>query len=329
MAGDGPGTVMGRCYDRGRMARTILLALLAVVLAFGGAGLVSQLTHPPGDSRRAELTWTGDQAVAGSLAEVSARLVDVESLVDALADDAKAALIAVSAGDDSGLAAALARGAQRAATIDATLAQLRTTVDGLPGGNPADATSYSSTTLARRATLEAALDAVGTLSGEWARVTARSTDAASLTTAIRNHNTTLASAAASGVKAQYPTAIQLCQQSLAILAQISGMRDEFVQPNQATVLDDWIARQLRYDKALLALYQALKASGGVRNPTVDAAYREETLALAQLPSDNREIIVIIGQVAQGGLDDAVLAIEYARGQIDAAVAQAVGSPAPS
>ncbi|HYL40709.1 MAG TPA: hypothetical protein VET90_05310 [Candidatus Binatus sp.] len=310
------------------MVRTILLAAVAVALAFGEAGLVGQLTHPPGDARRQELTWAADQSLGGNLDSISNQLVAVETSMDALAGDAKDALVAVGSGDATGLQAALARGAQRAASIDGTVAQLRATLDGLPGSKPADATVYSNAMLARRVGIQTALAAVGTLSGEWSRVTARSSDASALTVAIRSHNSTLASAANAGVKAQYPEAIQLCNQALGILQQISRLRSEAVQSDQATVLDDWIGRHVAYDKALLALYEALRASGGVRNNDVDAAYRAQAIALAQLPADNREVIVIIAQVAEGGLNDAVLAIEYARGEIDAAVS-AIESPAPS
>jgi hypothetical protein len=310
------------------MVRSILWAALAVALAFGGAGLVGQLSHPPGDTRRAELTWTADQTLGDRLADVSVQLQQVGSLVDALDADAKAALIAASSVDADGLRTVLDRGAARASTIDASVAQLRASLAALPGLEPADATRYSNATLLLRASLSTALDPVGTLSDEWARVAARSTDATSLILAIRSHDTTLASAAASGVKAQYVQAIDLCNTSLAFIDQITQMRKDFVQPDQATILDDWITRHVRYDKALLALYQALEASGGVRNVDVDAAYREQVAALAQLPSDNREIVVIISQVAQGGLNEAVLAIEFARGQIEAAISEALPSPAP-
>jgi len=289
---------------------------------------VAQLSHPPGDERRAELTWVADQSLGVSLDSITKQLEDVGTQVDSLSADAKDALIAVSSGDGDGLTEALDRGAARASAIDATVAQLRVTLGGLPGASPDDATVYATEVIARRAALDAAVAAVGTLSGQWSSVTARSTDAATLTSAIRTHDATLASAAAAGVKAQYAQAIGLCNKALTVMAEISSMRNEFVQPDQATVLDDWIARHLRLDNALLVLYQALKASGGVRNPTVDAAYREENAALAALPSDNREVVVIISQVAQAGLNDAVVAIEFARGQIDAAIQEAVPSPSP-
>jgi hypothetical protein len=311
------------------MLRWFLWLALAVVLALGGAGLVGQLTHPPGDASRGELTWTSDQALGSRLSTISGGLQDIGSLVDALDDDAKAALVAVSSGDADGLQAALDRGAERAKTIDTTAAALRASYAELPGGDPADVTRYSGATLSLRSALGAALEAVGSLSDEWGRVAARTTDAASLTEAIRGHDNTLVDAATAGVKAQYAQAISKCDEALALMNQITIMRNDYVQPGQTTVLDDWIARHLRYDEALLALYDALKASDGKRNATVDAAYKEEEAALADLPADNREIVVIIAQVSQGGLNDAVLAIEFARGQIDAAIEAALPTPGPS
>jgi hypothetical protein len=316
---------MSIARDRRRLAGPVGWTLLAAVLALGGAGLVAQLSHPPGDDRRAELTWAADRTLAAGLDDIAAQLDDVGARVDALADDAKAALVAVSAGDATALKAALDRGAGRAAGIDAAVARLRGELAALPGDGPDAATEYSNAVLVRRAALGTALDAVGTLSDAWARVTARSSDAAALTAAIRNHDATIASAAAAGVAARYADAIGLCSQAIELLDRIAQLRASFVQAGDVTVLDDWLARQRRHDGALLALYRALKASGGVRNPVVDAAYREEQSALAELPPDNRAIIVIIAGVAQGGLNQAVVAIEDASGRLD----QAISAAAPS
>ena len=159
----------------------------------------------------------------------------------------------------------------------------------------------------------------------WTSVTAKARDAATLTLAIRNHDAAVAAAAALGVNAQYAAAIDQLRQAQTLLAQIGQLRADIVTSTDQTVLDDWIARHYRYDKALLALYRALNASHGQRNPVVDAAYREENLARQDLPSDNRAIVVIVAEVAQGGLNQAVVAIEDARGRID----QALGELTPS
>jgi len=308
-----------------RLARTIGWLALAAALAFGGAGIVGQLSHTPGDSRREELTYTADVEMAARLDTITAQLSDVGSLVDGLSGDAKAALEAVTSGDGAALQDALDRGTGRATTADESVAAIRSSLAGLPGEGPAAAAVYSNATLVRRADLLSALDSVSGLGDLWTSVTAKARDAATLTLAIRNHDAAVAAAAALGVNAQYAAAIDQLRQAQTLLAQIGQLRADIVTSTDQTVLDDWIARHYRYDKALLALYRALNASHGQRNPVVDAAYREENLARQDLPSDNRAIVVIVAEVAQGGLNQAVVAIEDARGRID----QALGELTPS
>jgi hypothetical protein len=59
---------------------------------------------------------------------------------------------------------------------------------------------------------------------------------------------------------------------------------------------------------------------------VQAARREERIAFEQLPPDRRTIIVIVAEVARGGLTEAVIAIEEAHGRLDAALAEADAVP---
>ena len=60
-----------------------------------------------------------------------------------------------------------------------------------------------------------------------------------------------------------------------------------------------------------------------------AARRAERAAFEQLPPDRRTIIVIVAEVARGGLTQAVLAIEDAHGRIDDALAEAGAAPTGS
>jgi hypothetical protein len=327
------GAVTGRCYDPGRMrfvralrrpVRFVGWIAVAAALALGGAGLIGQLSHPPGDARREELTYTRDVALKTRLDAVAAQLTDVETLVDGLSGDAKSALIAVASGDGSVLRSTLDDGTTRAATAESSVAAIRATFADVPGGDPSAAAEYANATLARRAALLSALDSITGLSDLWGSVTARATDAAALTLAIRSHDATVAAAASLGVQAQYPAAIAKLDAAAALLARIEQIRRTFVSSTDSTVLDDWVARHARYDTALEALYKALRASHGKRNPTVDADYREENLARDALPPDNRAIVVIVAEVSQAGLTQAVLAIEGLRGQID----QALGAVSP-
>ena len=96
-----------------------------------------------------------------------------------------------------------------------------------------------------------------------------------------------------------------------------------------TVLDAWVDRNRDYDLALQALYTALDQSGGNPNTVkVQLARAAERRAWEQLPPDRRTIIVIVAEVARGGLTQAVLAIDDTSGRIDDALAEA-NAPAAS
>jgi hypothetical protein len=59
-------------------------------------------------------------------------------------------------------------------------------------------------------------------------------------------------------------------------------------------------------------------SKGKVTDRVKAAFDELTAAQAVLPPDSRAMIVIMADVARGGLNQAVISIEDARGRLDAA-----------
>lgn len=304
----------------GRPARAIGWLAVAAALALGGAGIIGEVSHPPGDSKREELTYTADVALKVRLDALAAQLQDVGTLVDGLSGDAKASLVAVTSGDGAALQDALDRGTGRARSAETTVGAIRTSLAGLPGEGPVAAASYANATLVRRADLLAALDAVGSLSDLWDSVTGKAVQAASLTLAIRDHDAIVAQAASLGVQAQYQAALDQLTKAASKLAEIAQLRAEIVTNTDQTVLDDWISRHDTYDTALTTLYQALKQSGGKRNPVVDEAYRQENIARGNLPPDNRQIVVIVAEVAQAGLNEAVVAIEDARGRIDEALA---------
>jgi hypothetical protein len=288
-------------------------------MALGGAGVIGQLSHPPGDDRRAELTYVADQAIAPDLDAIAARLTDVGATVDRLSGNARSALAAVAAGDVDALAAALDDGAGGASSLGTALADIQAALSELPGADPTAPATYANATLVRRAALIAAFDSVGPLADDWSRVSTKARDAAALQVAIRDHDSTVAQAATLGVAGKYADAITLLGTASGILDQIVTMRQQYVAQTDVTVLDTWIGTHRTYDDALTTLYTALKKSGGKVNPAVAAAYRAENAARDQLPPDNRSIIVIVSEIAAGGLNQAVVAIEDARGRIELAL----------
>jgi hypothetical protein len=339
MAGSNTGSAVGvrtgRCYDPRRMssapARTLTilgsllrgivwLALLAV-LAASAAGLVGQTSHTPGTSARAELTYAGDIALQARLDAAARSLRTIAVDVDLLAGEAKRALAEIASFDPSRLEASLARGDGLAATIEAESRSLRDSLTGLPGDGPEAALAYSNATLVRRAAVLAAVDAATSIPGQWRTVTARAGDAANLTAKISEHDRTVLKAAEKGRNRKYVDGATILDRAILIVASIQDLRKRLIASTTPTVLDEWIDRNHAYDVALQALYAALDDSKGKVTVAVQDARREEQLAFAALPPDRRTIIVIVSEVARGGLTQAVLAIEDASGHIETALAE--------
>jgi hypothetical protein len=295
---------------------------LAAAVALGSAGIVVELTHPPGGLAREELTYVADRELSARLDDAARQLQAISTTVDTMSAAAKAALAAISSGDIPALTSNLERGGGASVLIESATRDMRDSLAGLPGDEPGADTRYSNATLVRRAAILAALDSATGLGVHWAQVTSQSVDAAAVVTLLQKHDSEVAAAAALGVQQQWSDAVTAMVPVAATMADINTARGELASGDGVTVLDEWIARSTRYDTALTALYKALNASNGKNTLEVQAAYREEQLARAQLPADARSIIVIISQIATGGLNQAVVAIEDARGRIDEALAEA-------
>ena len=306
----------------GRVLRGLVWAILLAVLAAGAAGLVGQAWHAPGSPARAELTYAGDTALDARLDAASDRLRLIAADVDQLAEEAKTALEEVASADPARLRESLQRGGQAAATIDIETEDLRASLTGLPGDGPAAVIDYSNATLVRRAAILAAVDAAASLATQWRQVTGRAVDAAHLTTLIAQHDTKVVDAAGKGSTRLYREAMALLDEALLTVTEVDLLRKRLIASPEQTVLDEWIDRTAAYDVALKALYAALEESGGTVTIAVQSARREERRAFERLPPDRRTIIVIVAEVARGGLTQAVLAIEEAHSRIDEALAEA-------
>ena len=303
-----------------RLVRGIAWTVLLALLALSGAGLVGETFHAPGSPARAELTWAGDTAMDAELDVAATKLAAIAAEVTQLAEHAKTALGEVTSIDPSRLRTALEEGGLVVTQIDSETKALRTSLVGLPGDGPTAAIEYSNATLVRRAAILAAIDAAAGVASEWQSVTGRAVDAAQVTALISKHDQTVLSAAQQGVAGQFAAAIPILDEALLTIDQIHDLRVRLIASAEDTVLDEWIQRNTEYDKALQALYAALvKAKGNPLDVRVQSARREEQIAFKNLPPDRRTIIVIVSEVARGGLTQAVLAIEDAHGRIDEAL----------
>jgi hypothetical protein len=306
----------------GRVLRGLAWAFLLGLLAISGAGLVDGTWHAPGGPARAELTWAGDAAIDARLDLATIELQRISDDVDELSTQAKTALQEVAATDPTRLQSALQRGGEIAEAIDSEAHDLREALRGLPGDGPNAAIEFSNPTLVRRAAILAAIDSAASLAASWQQVTGRASDAAQVTSLIAKHDATVLEAAAKGVAHKYKEAIPILDRALLIVADVKTLRVRLIPGTEQTVLDEWIERDANYDTALKKLYAALVKSKGKQSLGVTAALREVKIAHDLLPPDRRTIIVIVAEVARGGLTQAVLAIEEANGHIDDALAEA-------
>ena len=312
--------------------RTLALIALTAVLACAGAGVTAWLFHAPGSPARAELTYAGDTALNARLDDASDRLRAIADDVDRLANEARVALAEVTDPDPTNLQASLDRGSTVAEEIRTQTSTLRDALAALPGEGPAAALAYSNDTLYRRSAILAATDAAATLAVDWRSVTVRAGDAAKLTALISKHDQTVVQAAALGRRSKFLEAIATLDAARVVVDQVAALRTELIASTEDTVLDEWVTRSRDYDLALAGLYDALQKSHGKNTLQVQEAYRKERAAFAALPPDFRTIILIVAEVARGGLNQAVLSIEETRGRIDSALAEdasSSASPSPS
>ena len=272
------GIAMHRCYDPRRMSsapprtlailgralRAIAWTAVLVVLAASAAGLTGQFWHPPGSDARAELTYAGDTAMKVRLDAASTQLTAIAADIERLAGEAKTALEEVASPDSTRLQDSLQRGGQAAAAIDLETQALRESLAGLPGDGPAAEIDYSNATLVRRAAVLAAIDAAGSVAGQWQSVTGRATDAAHLTSLIDQHNRAMIDATNRGRDRKYAEANTFIDSALLTVDQVVAVRKRIITSTDRTVLDEWVDRNRTWDIALKALYSR---SSSRRAPT--------------------------------------------------------------
>jgi hypothetical protein len=310
----------------GRALRGIAWTALFAVLAAGAAGLIAQASHTPGTPARADLTAEGDALLNARLDQATSRLEGIAGSVDGLADTAKTALEEITGADQTKVQDSLAHGDELAASITTDTRALQAALAGLPGDESDADLRYSNDTLVRRAAVLAALDATAGLQANWEQVTAHALEASRVSQLIAQHDQVVLDAAAKGRSREYANAAATLHEAILTVASVLEQRTKLIADTGRTVLDEWIERNRDYDVALQALYVALDQSGGTVTVKVQAARRAERAAFDQLPPDRRTIIVIIAEIARGGLTQAVLAIEDARGRLEDALAEAVPGP---
>jgi hypothetical protein len=314
-----------------RAVRRILFGLAwivaAVALSLGGAGIVTGVGGPPGTSSRPELTLAGDTAITPLLESATGALERLRDHVDQLGTDARGALAATIGGDQKALNEAISAGTTMTTQIASETAALRTRLASLPGLDgvttlplPADVGLRLSAAIQRRyAQLLASLDATNGLADAWLSLTGAAQAARQLADIFAAHDAATAQAARLGTQAKYAAALRQLDASDDALANAKTMRDQLVKAVDVSTLDQWLARYATYDAALRKLYTTLRSTNGRFTQAARTAFQAEEDARKGLPGDTRALVVIMGDVAKGGLNQAVITIELAKGRLSDAL----------
>jgi hypothetical protein len=314
--------------DRRRVVGALAWLALAALVAFGGAGIVSATDRPPLAGARPELTWTVDRALDPELTAAAGDLAALSDDVDALGGIGRAALTALVDRDTAALRKAIDAGRPRLDLIAGATDALRARLAAIPGIGPDDATRIGTAVRIRYDRLVAALSATDGLDASWSALTRGSLAAIDLTTSLAAHDTEAAAAAKLGRRFKYKEALVVLDKADAALATSRRLRDQLANTTDVTILSTWIDRNAAFDGAVRKIWTLLAKSKGKITKTnrkaVEAAFAEYRTAQAALPPDSRALIVIMADVARGGLNQAVIGIEEARGRLSAA-ADALGA----
>lgn len=303
-----------------RLGRAAAWLLAAALIAIGAAGLAVAANPPPTESARPELFARGDAAVAPGLTAVDGRLREMMGKVTTLSGLSRDALVALNGGDHEALVKVLDAGDLLVVEIGDQATRLAAELDALPYG--ADDWRLGPTTAARLAAAEDAVESVRPLADLWSRVARSALPASTIARHLAEHDQITYAATQDGVAGRYGRALERLGQARAELNGAQELRDQVAETVDTTTLDLWIERNRAYDDALARLYQALRATPGRLTDTARRAYAEVERAEKRLPPDTRAIVVIMSDLAQGGLNQAAIRIAEARGALAAAVTAA-------
>lgn len=299
-----------------------------MLIGFGGAGVLAAIDHPAGTAARAELTWDADRLVTPEMDRAEHDLEALSEQVDRLGVEGRRVLVALAGRDPASISAGVAAGAELSAGVSREAAAIRERLAAIGGADASAKLQISQAQLARHAVAVQALEATRGLDTAWARLTSGADNARRLLVYLVGHDSTMAAAAAQGRQPAYTDALRTIAVAEAMLDESTALRNQLANTTDVGILDQWLHRNRTYDAALKALYAAFVASNGQVTQAVADAFNREQSARAQLPPDTRGLELIMVGIAQGGLNEAVIAIEYAGDQLAHALEVMPESAAP-
>jgi hypothetical protein len=314
---------------KGLIRRAVLAAawlLIVALLALGAAGIVGTMAHQPGSAARAELTYLGDQAIGPGLSTAEDGLNALSDEVTQLSELGREALGALATSDVETLQASVDDGERLALRIQAHSADLRRQLEALPGVGPQAELVLSPAVRQRHALALAALKATDGIAADWSGLSKSALAATRMTLLLTDHDRVTGEAAAAGRAGKYPAALAKLTESDAMIAEARQLRDSLASTVDVSTLTQWLDISADYDTALRRLYEAIVAAKGQVTREVRTAFDAEEAARERLPPDTRALVVILSDIGRGGLNQAVIGIEQARGELDAAIGLLTSQP---
>ena len=232
--------------------------------------------------------------------------------VESLGSYGRQALAAVVAGDVDQVNQLVAAGTLQLGAIDTATRALEASLDEIPDVGDGSELLLSPEVQDRYEGLVPTPDFTNGLDDDWRTFTGRALDAANLNALLARHDQETAAAAQQGVQEKYPQALLLLDVSDATIRQMKAVRDRLAATTDVSTLTRWIERAEQYDAALRHLYEVLVDADGKVTKEVRAAFEGEQDARKRLPVDTRPLVVIMADVAQGGLNQVVISIEETR-----------------
>jgi hypothetical protein len=285
----------------------------ALVIAVGGAGIVIGADHLPGDATRPELTARADARVRLAIGPIALELQNLQAEVTRLGQAGRTALVELASRDASALQQTLDGGDQLVTSMEVRKAIIREAVRELPypaeSGRLGDAVRNSLTAITD------ALAAVDDIPADWAQLARGAVPAIRLASLLEEHDRQTFKATELARRDDYRGAVRELDTTLQIIGQAKAIRDQLVTTTEVATLSLWLSRNERFDRALRDLYGELAISPTRITPKARAAFAEVDRLQKLLPIDTRALVVVMSDIAQGGLNQAVIAIELARGRL--------------
>lgn len=303
---------------RRRILLAVAWSVAVAVLSFGGAGVVARGDNFPGESTRPELTWRYDRAMEPGIAAAEEEARKIAEATDKLADAARSTLTNLLGGRIGGVQEDLQRGRlwteemiTRGDTVERLVAELP---------NLDSPELLSPTTRDRVAALLRVVEVTRPLPERWDRLEQATVPAVEVAGVLQAHDATVFEATQAGVREEYEEAMAILDEADARLAEVARLRDQLSGAVDVSILGEWIDRNRIHDEALRELYQALLDTSGRVTEEVRAAIEKYDRAKELLPPDTRALVVILGDIAVGGVTEAAIAVDTVRGSVAAALA---------